>query len=56
MNVPMPLSAFSKVGTHYIIFDALRINADINEILHALDVLSDNTLTAIAEVQEFLCK
>jgi uncharacterized protein len=56
MNVPMPLSAFSKVGAQYIIFDALRIKADANEVLEAIYTLSDNTLTAIGEVREFLIK
>ncbi len=54
MNVPMPLSAFSKVGGQYIIFNALPNQADINDMLATLDALSDNTLTAIEEFAEFL--
>ena len=54
LNVPMPLSSFSKVGNQYIIFDALRLNAGLDDILESIDTLSDNTLTAIEELSEYL--
>jgi len=54
MNVPMPLSSFSKVGGQYLIFGALSIRSTVNEVLEELDVLSDNTLTAIEELRNFL--
>jgi len=54
MNVPMPLSAFSKIANQYIIFGALSIHASFDEILEEIDALSHNTLTAVEEVAEFL--
>jgi hypothetical protein len=54
MNIPMPLSAFSKIGHQYVIFGALSTQASINEVIEEICVLSDNTLIAIEELQEFL--
>jgi uncharacterized protein len=56
MNVPMPLSAFSKVGNQYLIFGALSTRVPIDEVLEEIDTLSDNTLTAIEELSQFLNK
>lgn len=56
MNVPMPLSSFSKIGNRYIIFGALSNRCSLEEVLEELDVLSNNTLTAIEELAEFLAK
>lgn len=56
MNIPMPLSAFSKIGHQYVIFGALSTQASINEVIEEIIVLSDNTLTAIEELQEFLSR
>ena len=54
LNVPMPLSSFSKVGNQYIIFDALRLKSDLEDLLESVDTLSDNTLTAIEELSGYL--
>lgn len=56
MNVSMPLSAFSKVGTLYIIFGALSSQASLDELIEEISVLSDNTLMAIEELNEYLVK
>ena len=56
LNVPMPLSSFSKVGNQYIIFDALHLDSRLNDILESIEALSDNTLTAIEELSEYLKK
>ncbi len=56
MNLPMPLSAFSKVGHQYIVFGALSTHSSLDEIIEEIDVLSDNTLTAIEELQEYFVK
>jgi len=56
LNVPMPLSSFSKVGNQYIIFDALRLDSGLDDILESVDTLSDNTLTAIEELSGYLKK
>jgi len=49
-----PLSL--KVGTQYIIFGALSVHAPLNEIIEEVVVLSDNTLTAVEELREYLVK
>lgn len=54
MNVPMPLSSFSKVGNQYLIFGSLSNRSELNEVLEEIDVLSDNTLTAIEELSDYL--
>jgi uncharacterized protein YjfI (DUF2170 family) len=54
MNIPMPLSSFSKVGNQHIIFGALHNRSSIDEIIEEIAVLSDNTLTAVEEFSEFL--
>ena len=56
MNLPMPLSSFSKVGTQYIIFGALSTHSSLEEIIEEIDVLSENTLIAIEELRDYLVK
>lgn len=56
MNVPMPLSSFSKVGNQYIIFGALSNRSSLDEMIEELGVLSDNTLTSVEEFAGFLVK
>lgn len=53
MNIPMPLSSFSKIGNQYVIFGALSRNSSLEEILEELHVLSDNALTAVEELAEY---
>jgi uncharacterized protein YjfI (DUF2170 family) len=53
MNIPMPLSSFSKIGNQYVIFGALSTHSSLEEILEELHVLSDNTLTAVEELAEY---
>ncbi len=54
MNVPMPLSAFSKLGNQYLIFGALSNRVPVNEVIEEIETLSENTLTAVEEFAEFL--
>ena len=54
MNVSIPLSAFSKIGNQYIMFGALSPSSSIAEILHEIELLSDNVLDAIDAVSEYL--
>jgi uncharacterized protein YjfI (DUF2170 family) len=56
MNLPMPLSSFSKVGTQYIIFGALSTHSSLEEIIEEIDVLSENTLIAIEELRDYFVK
>ncbi len=54
MNIPMPLSSFSKVGNQYILFGALANTSSIEDIQHEISVLSENTLDAIEAVNDYL--
>jgi uncharacterized protein len=54
MNIPMPLSSFSKIGDKYVIFGALSINSSFADIEHELSVLYSNALEIIEAMSEFL--
>jgi len=54
MNIPMPLSSFSKIGDKYVIFGALAISSTFHEIEHELAVLSNNAIDVINDMSEFL--
>ncbi len=54
MNIPMPLSSFSKIGDKYVIFGALSINSTFDDIEHELSVLSNNAIEVIDDMGEYL--
>jgi len=54
MNIPMPLSSFSRIGDKYAVFGALSLNSSIEDIAHEIVTLSDNALDAIDVMSEFL--
>lgn len=54
MNVVIPLSAFSKIGNQYIMFGALSPKSSIDELLHEIELLSDNVLEAIEAMSDYL--
>jgi len=54
MNIPMPLSSFSKIDDKYVIFGALSVNSSLHDIEHELAVLSDNSLEVINEMGDYL--
>jgi uncharacterized protein len=54
MNIPMPLSSFSKIGDKYVIFGALAISSTFSDIEHELTVLSNNALEVIDDMSEYL--
>ena len=54
MNIPMPLSSFSRIGDRYAVFGALSLNSSIEDIAHEIVTLSDNALDAIDVMSDFL--
>ena len=54
MNIPMPLSSFSKIGDKYVVFGALSIGSAFDDIEHELAVLSNNAIEVIDDMDEFL--
>ncbi|MDX1810726.1 MAG: DUF2170 family protein [Gammaproteobacteria bacterium] len=54
MNIPMPLSSFSRIGNQYAVFGALSLNSSIEDIAHEIVTLSDNALDAIEVMSDYL--
>lgn len=54
LNISIPLSAFSKVGGQYVMFGALSPNSSTEDLLHEIELLSDNVLEAIEAVSDYL--
>ena len=54
MNIPMPLSSFSKIGDKYVVFGALSINSNFEDIEHELTVVNNNALEVIDDMGEYL--
>ncbi len=54
LNIPMPLSSFSKLGERYVIFGALSIGSNIEDICHEIITLTENALEAIDALEEYL--
>jgi hypothetical protein len=54
MNIPMPLSSFSKIGDKYVVFGALSINSSFDDIEHELAVFSNNAVEVIDDMSDYL--
>ena len=54
MNIPMPLSSFSKIGDKYVVFGALSISSSFYDIEHELAVLNNNAVEVIDDMSDYL--
>lgn len=54
MNIPMPLSAFSKIGDRFAIFGALSTESHFEDIVHELVTLNENSIEALEAMQGYL--
>lgn len=54
LNIPIPLSSFAKLGDRYVIFGALSITSNIEDICHEIITLTENALEAIDALEEYL--
>lgn len=54
LNIPMPLSSFSKIGDRYVVFGALSTNSNIEDICHELITVTENAIEALGALEEFL--
>lgn len=54
MNIPMPLSSFSKIKDQYVVFGALSTTSSFDDVVHEIVTLSDNSIDAIEALSEFL--
>jgi len=54
LNIPMPLSAFSKLGDRFVIFGSMSIHSNIEDICHEIVTLTENAVEAIDALKEYL--
>ena len=54
LNIPMPLSSFSKIGDRYVIFGALSISSSFDDMCQEIVTLCENSVEAITALEEFL--
>ena len=53
-NISMPLSAFAKIDDQYVIYGALSVKSDLEDIIHEIEVLSGNAIEAIEAMSDYL--
>ena len=53
-NIAIPLSAFGKIDDQYVIYGALSVYSNLEDIVHELEVLSNNTIEAIEAMSDYL--
>ncbi len=54
MNIPMPLSSFSRIQDKYVIFGALSVSSEFDDIVHEVVTLGENSVEALAIMTAFL--
>lgn len=54
MNIPIPLSSFSRIGEHYVLFGAVRRDASMEAIIVELNSLAENAVDALEAMQDYL--
>jgi len=54
MNIPMPLSSFSRIQGKYVVFGALSINSKFEDVVHEVVTLGENSVEALSVMTEFL--
>lgn len=53
-SIAIPLSSFALVDDQYVLYGALSVQSSLEDILHEIQVLSDNVLDAIDAMQHYL--
>ena len=53
-NISMPLSSFALVEDQYVIYGALSVNSNLEDIAHEIEVLSSNIIEAIEAMNDYL--
>ena len=54
MNIPMPLSSFSKIGEQYVVFGALLADSSFEDVTQEVITLVENAVEAIEAMSDFL--
>lgn len=53
-NLPVPLSSFSIMGDRYVLFGALSVNSDVNEMIEEIATSANNIVDALDFCKEYL--
>lgn len=53
-NTSVPLSSFAKIQNQYVIYGALSVNSNIDDIIHEIKILSDNAIDTIETMNNYL--
>jgi hypothetical protein len=54
LNIPMPLSAFAKMGNQYVLFGALSTSSSFENIQKELVTLGENAPEALEALENYL--
>lgn len=54
MNIPMPLSSFSRVQGRYVVFGSLSMNSRFEDVVHEVVTLGENSVEVLSVMTEFL--
>lgn len=54
LNTSIPLSSFAKIDDQYVIYGAISVNSSIEDIIHEIKILSDNTIDSIETLNNYL--
>jgi len=54
LNIPIPLSAFSKIGGQYVLFGALMAGSSFDDVAHEVITLAENSVEAITAMTDYL--
>ena len=54
LNIPMPLSSFSKIDDRYVIFGALSVNSRLDDITYELTNLCENAVETLSAFEDYL--
>lgn len=53
-NISIPLSSFARIGDQYVLYGALSVHANLEDIVQEIEVLSSNTIEAIEAMGDYL--
>jgi len=54
MNIPIPLSAFSRIDDRYVLFGAVSSHARAASVVNEIITLADNAIDGLSALEDFL--
>ena len=54
MNIPIPLSAFSRIDDRYVLFGAVSSHARSASVVNEIITLADNAIDGLSALEDFL--